>query len=400
MRNRLQHLRRDERGMSLVFVGMGFMAFLAATTLAIDVGMFMTARSQAQNAADAGAHAGAVALALNSFSDRSSTGPAVQSAINAAKANGVMGIAPSIGPSDVTFPLSPSGAANRVKVVVYRDAAHVDAGPVPTLLGSIFGVNTVDITATATGEAAPANAMTCVKPFMIPDKWTEHVDGKCIADGTWTTGSTFDEFNSKTNVPCSNPDVYVPASNPTGYTGYTVANDVGTELVLREANQNSANPSFYYSWKMPNDVGGNFYRDNIATCNTSVLVYDPDNPVFMIQEPGSKQGPTIQGIQDLIDKDPDAVWNQDCKCVRNSKYTGQSPRVFPIPLFNPQYYAEGIAQGRGASFMLANFLGFFVTYVDNSNGIHGIITNITGIVDPNVSTTTTNMFPMAIRLVQ
>ena len=33
----------------------GFMAFLAATTLAIDVGMYMVARSQAQNSADAGA---------------------------------------------------------------------------------------------------------------------------------------------------------------------------------------------------------------------------------------------------------------------------------------------------------------------------------------------------------
>ena len=47
---------RDRRtGLSLVFVGLGFMGFLAASMLAIDVGMLMTARSQAQNAADAGA---------------------------------------------------------------------------------------------------------------------------------------------------------------------------------------------------------------------------------------------------------------------------------------------------------------------------------------------------------
>ncbi len=44
MTNRLTRRHRDERGMSFVFVGMGFMAFLAATTLAIDVGMFMTAQ--------------------------------------------------------------------------------------------------------------------------------------------------------------------------------------------------------------------------------------------------------------------------------------------------------------------------------------------------------------------
>ena len=60
MLTRLRHVRRDERGMAFVYVGLGFMGFLAATTLAIDVGMFMTARSQAQNSADAGALAGAI----------------------------------------------------------------------------------------------------------------------------------------------------------------------------------------------------------------------------------------------------------------------------------------------------------------------------------------------------
>jgi len=88
--NRLQHLRRDERGMSFVFVGVGFLAFVAATTLAIDVGMFMTARSQAQTAADAGALAGVTALVFDDYDDRSAGGPAVLSAINTALFNGVM----------------------------------------------------------------------------------------------------------------------------------------------------------------------------------------------------------------------------------------------------------------------------------------------------------------------
>jgi len=65
MARMISRLKHDERGLSLVFVGMGFMAFLAASMLAVDVGMLMTARSQAQNAADAGAHAGAVALAFD-----------------------------------------------------------------------------------------------------------------------------------------------------------------------------------------------------------------------------------------------------------------------------------------------------------------------------------------------
>src|SRR6476661_7747231 len=92
MRNRrLRKLTSDERGFSLVFVGLGCMAFVAASMLAIDVGMLMTARSQAQNSADAGALAGATALAFDNWDDRTPTGPAVVNAIAAAKANNVMG---------------------------------------------------------------------------------------------------------------------------------------------------------------------------------------------------------------------------------------------------------------------------------------------------------------------
>jgi hypothetical protein len=395
MRNSLRHVVHDERGMSLVFICVGFMAMLSATTLAIDVGMFMAARSQAQNAADAGAHAGAVALVFNSYTDRTPTGPVVSSAVNAALANQVMGAPVSVTPADVTFPLDPAGANDRVQVQVYRTAAK--ANPVATLMGTFFGVNTVDITATATAEASPANSMTCVKPFMIPDKWIENSNDKGQPDGPWTANSSFDEFDNKGN-PLPNPDVYIPAGT-TGFTGYTTANDVGTQLVLRAGTGDQPNPSFYYSWKMPGDTGGSFYRDNIDMCNTSVLTYKPDDPYFMIQEPGNMAGPTLQGIQDLIDKDPNAQWDTTCKCVTRSAF-GTSPRVFPIPLFNPQYYAEGKANGRGASFELANFLGFFADHVDSNGKIYGIITTIVGVVKDTGAPVSGDLFPRAIRLVQ
>src|SRR5688500_8411158 len=115
MANRFRHLRDDERGMSFVWVGLGFMAFFAATTLALDVGMSTTARSQAQNAADAGALAGATALVYDDFDNRSSSGPAVLSAINTAKENDVMRGDVSVLPSDVTFP-----TIDRVRVAVFR----------------------------------------------------------------------------------------------------------------------------------------------------------------------------------------------------------------------------------------------------------------------------------------
>src|SRR6266849_365321 len=100
MLQRIRHLRNDERGISIIFVSLGFMAFVAATTLAIDVGMLMTARTQAQNAADAGALAGATALAFNNFTDHSASGPAVTGAINAAQNNLVAAQVPSVTPAD------------------------------------------------------------------------------------------------------------------------------------------------------------------------------------------------------------------------------------------------------------------------------------------------------------
>jgi len=170
--------------MSLVFVTVSFMAVLTATTLAIDVGMFMNARSQAQNAADAGALAGAVGLAYNSWTDRSVSGPAVQGAINTGKANFVERKAVSILPTDVTFPLDPTGQPNRVAVKVFRTAAR--SNPVSTLMGKLFGVDQVDIVAEATAEVSKANAETCIKPFTIPDRWKEN------QTGPWDPEDTFD----------------------------------------------------------------------------------------------------------------------------------------------------------------------------------------------------------------
>ncbi len=381
---------RDERGMSVVFVSVALMGLFAATTLAVDVGMFMAARSQAQNSADAAALAGATALVKNSYTDRTAAGPAVLSAINTATSNSVMSGVPSVLPADVTFPNDPAGEPNRVRVRIAREQDRGNA--IPTLMGSLLGVTTVDIAAIATAEASPANAVTCVKPFMIPDKWIENSDANGKKTGTWTPDSTFDVYDKKGKL-LPKPDVYISADRPATYTGYTVTNDRGTELVLRAGTGDQINPSFYFSWKMPGATGGDFYRENIATCNQSIVTWG----TTMIQEPGNMVGPTIQGILDLIAKDPYASWDLSCSCVVDSAF-GTSPRVFPIPLYDPAYHADGKANGRPADFKAANFLGFFVDHVAG-NSIHGRVTDIMGIVDGNTEATVA-LFPKAIRLVE
>jgi Flp pilus assembly protein TadG len=386
---RLQQLRRDERGMSLVYISLGFMGFLAATTLAIDVGMFMAARSQAQNSADAGALAGAVALAFNDFDNRAASGPAVQSAINAAQANDVMGAEPSIGPGDVTFPNDPSGRPTRVHVSVYRTQERNNA--IPTMMGPLFGVNTVNIGATATAEASPANAMTCVKPFMIPDRWHE-------ATGSFDPlTSTFDMYDNHNNLlPPDSRDTYVGPSgdNPTGYN----SGDKGMELILRAGTGNNIEPTMYYSWKMPGDIGADYYTNNISGCNTTLISLSADDPFYMTQEPGNMVGPTNDGIDGLIAKDPGAQWDTGCSCIVNSAY-GISPRVTPLPLYDPVYYATGKANGRNADFKLANIMGFFIERREG-NQVYGRITPISGIMSPNAGPAPAGAFPVSIRLVE
>ena len=377
---RLRAMRRrlaDEKGMSLIFAGVGFMAFFAATTLAIDVGQFMAARSQAQSAADAAALAGATAFVYESFDDRTAGGPAVQSAINTAKRNKVLGGDVSIDPADVTFPIGSGGQYDRVQVWVRRLN-------VPTLIGNLFNVSAFDAIATATAEAAPANAMTCVKPFTIPDKWIEN------SSPPWTINSTFDRYDNKGNV-IPNADVYRPPDAT--YQTWTEA-DAGTLFYLRAGTGNNIEPTMYYSWKMPGSIGGDYYADNIANCNASVIPMG----VQMTQEPGAMEGPTIHGMEILLAKDPDAYWDDYQKKVISQ--FGQSPRVFPIPLYDPDVYASGKMNGRTADLVSRNWLGFFVEGPITGNEVRGRIVPIRGVIDTSLPMAPDGVYPRAIRLVK
>jgi Putative Flp pilus-assembly TadE/G-like len=381
MKRVLTRLHRDERGMSLVFVATGLMAFLAATTLAIDVGMFMTARSQAQTSADSAALAGAIALGFDDYTNRSSAGPAVQNALEAARRNNVVRQSVNINPSDVTFPTGPGGADNRVHVAVYRTQGRGNA--VPTLMGRYFGVASANISAEATAEAARAGAARCVKPFAIPDRWIEQ------QTGSWDPSDTFDMFDQHNN-PLPNPDIYYPATS-SSYTGYNAMRDKGYLLEIRAGTGHQINPSFYFSIAIANVTGASPYEWNIGHCNTTVMEITD----LMLQEPGNMNGPTTAGVDQLIAQDPNAYWDT----ANNRLVTNMhpSPRVITIPLFDPVYYTTGVTQGRYADLKIANFLGFFIES-RSGNSVYGRITPVGGVLTD--SPPMPGAFPVVIRLVE
>ncbi|UCC24015.1 MAG: hypothetical protein JSU98_09770 [Gemmatimonadales bacterium] len=72
------------------------------------------------------------------------------------------------------------------------------------------------------------------------------------------------------------------------------------------------------------------YRQNICSCNRSIIDLDTE---YLI-EPGNMVGPTYQGVQQLIDQDPDARWDSRSNSVV-SEYGMDSPRVVTVALFDP-----------------------------------------------------------------
>jgi len=366
--------------MSYVFVGMGLMAFLSASMLAIDVGMLMTARNQAQNSADAGALAGATALVYDDFSDHSDSGPAATSALAGSRANQVMRENVDVRPADVEFLNDASGAPNRVKVTVFRQSAR--GNPVSTLIASFFGMATADIAATATAEASGASSVDCPMPFTIPDRWIER------QTGTWDTTDTFTAYPKN---PSLQPDVYRPVGDGT-YSGYDVGRDRGTQLVIRTGGT-TIGPNFYFPLRFPGSAGSTDWQNNAESCPS--VNFNANDPLTM--ETTAIASEMSAAMNERIAQDPGAYWDTAHNKVVSDQHP--SPRLLAVPVYDPMYYDTGKKLGHPADLKVGNFIGFFVESVDGSGNVTGRITPIVG-TRRSGTPPLVGMFPRSIRLVQ
>jgi Flp pilus assembly protein TadG len=367
--------------MSLVFVGGGFLAMMCVSVLAIDLGMVMTARNQAQNSADAGALAGAIALGFEDYSNRTASGPAVQNALNAALANQVMGSNVSITSGDVTFPNDAAGQPNLVRVTVYRDGSR--SNPLTNLIAGYFGSPNTNISATATAETRQANAVTCVKPWAVPDKWTER------QTPGWDVNDTFNAFPTNPSVL---PDIFRDASLGT-YTGYNSITDRGLQLSLTVVTTNTIKPNMYFTLALPGDSGAADYRENISTCDTNTMHFGDNLSI----EGGATVSDTTTEAAALIAQDPGATWDAVNKRVISTM--NPSPRIVVLPLYDPMYFNQGKQSGIFTQLRVSNYIGFFIESVSGSNVV-GRITPVSGSIDTSVAAAPTGGFPRATRLIE
>ncbi len=338
---------RSQRGSITIHVAIALVALLMFAGMVIDQGVFYVARAQAQNAADAGALAGALTLADNGML----TADATVAAHAFANLNAIWGESAGDANIDVTVPIvCPDGLNACIRVDVMRGLPGRFGGhtnTIPTFLIRLLGPTVQGARATATAEVAAGNATNCLKPWLIPDKWKEL---------SAPPNTTFDPGT----------DVYIPPTPANGATttGYTLALDYGTVLTLKEGDSHDVlAPSDFY------EIGpANTYEEGITGCEITATVGD-----VIDTRPGKRTGPTKRGTQALIDTDPAATWNGTA-VVGSNFHT--SPRIVPVAMFSPEEYYAGDKQSGTFPLHLVNMLGFFIISVDNASTVTGVVVSL------------------------
>ena len=389
-----------ERGAVLIQVAVAMLALLALSAFVFDYGVMWASRAQAQNSADAGALAGALALA---FDDPDDFDGARAKALALARANAVWGGVPDVTDADVTFPACPPTPGmpedTCVRVNVFRNQ-RAGGSPLPTYFARLAGVLQQGVQATATARILVGDSARCVKPWAIPDKWLDSRDTP--QDNTWTPDDDFERYvqNGQNRGAVMAPaDVYVPP-NVDGHTGFTVENDYGTMLTLKHGNpQQAIRPGWFFPVVInPTEgPGGDNYRENIATCDPTVI-----GPGTQLEvEPGNMVGPTSQGVEALILQDQYATWSPTANGGRGGPVGGCmaagtcaiSPRLVALAVFNPDAYDAARAGGR-TEVSVVKVLGFWIQGMQ-ANDVIGYLTHYPALaeggaeVDPDSAFLTT-----------
>lgn len=360
---------RNERGAALALVAVSLTAILGMGALAVDIGMLMKARSDAQRTADAAALAGASAF-IDKNVELNQLPAARERALEYANRNYVGG-------STVDVDSSAGGTTidgtrwivetKEAVIVIIPDSFKVRAiirrQNVGTFFGRIMGQSLATVSAKAAAEAVNSNGAKCVKPFALPDMWADLDDdanGNRQWDGTeeWEYNPDIDEYKPYEGDPVEYGNI-----DDTGYgsdwrndyadvNGDKFIGDKGRQITIKPQDPNETgviSPGIFYPWVIPEDptqdadcgVGGSGggeagaapYSQNICSCNNSLVMLGVDYEI----QTGNMVGPSYFGIKDLISLDPAARWDPTGDSVMNSKAGNwlDSPRIIKIALWDP-----------------------------------------------------------------
>jgi Flp pilus assembly protein TadG len=364
----------NRRGASLVLAAVSLTALIGVGAVAVDLGMLLRARADAQRAAEAGALAGASAfLDFNPNSSAVIT-EARQRAEQFAEANAVL--MSTVQPSEDSIVVIP--AEQKVRVFVRRAA-------VGTWFAKIFGESAVGVGAKAAAAVQQVGGTNCVAPFMLPDIWNETSNQDRNPKNRWEDDNetwNFDPGQGDTYAPF-NPQS--PSSNQTGfgsnwrdgfrdglnnqYTG-----DLG-RLMTISRNRNGRDLNTYHLWTFPDANNGNKELEDrmdsaCASEQSKRTVAVGDEYEYI---PGDRNGLKIpQVMNGRINGDRNARWDSQRNEVVNSNSPDwrNSSRVMKVALFSPDQLVNLTPQG-SAAVNFNNVALFFIESVDNNDDITG-----------------------------
>jgi len=230
--------RRRQRGAVLVHVAVAMTGLLAFSALTIDLGSLWVARGQAQNAADAGALAGAIALAYVNPTDLDAAQAAAVVVVQQHKVWGETVAPASLTTAAGACPVgSPSVPGTCLQVRVSRGTAS--GTPLPVFFSRLFGVNATDVTASASAKVMVGNSAPCLRPLAIVDRWTDRYDTTPPVDGVWTEDDFYEGYDvtGAPNLPPGTGDAYTPPGPGSAGSGITTADMAGRQRAQSSASR-------------------------------------------------------------------------------------------------------------------------------------------------------------------
>jgi len=362
--------RLDDSSGSVLILVAGLIFFVAAfTVLAVDVSKLLVTRAQLQNAADAGALAGAEMFMQDPVPEKATIEARARDMAQQNRSYSTSDSKPVDNISDVTAvahddPNEVNSRGDRTYGIVSVVTRSVVSQYFTALPGyskengyaAVKSDKLGNVAAAAAARAGSVCKVQCLKPWSIPDRWDDQAviashpdwannkqwDQEKFTDTNgnhyYDSGEPFqDGVSAWTKAKGTADGVYNEEYYHPLNTGYVAWKDLGLELTLKAGNPSGASSSSQYypiDLPIPGDnsaTGADRYRWNIANCNPSAL--GPGNVIST--ENGDMKGPTAQGMRDLVNEDPGAYWDDGCQCVK-SQYGDASPRIVFIPLHDPR----------------------------------------------------------------
>jgi hypothetical protein len=391
---------RNERGASIVIVSLSLFAMLGMAALAIDLGMLMKVRSDAQRVADAAALAGAIEYKNGNtvvIRDRAADSALKYATRNYAGWQSINTTDPIIMDSGNRRIINSPEAYIQSIPDEYKVRVWIRRAATSTWFGNLLGLDWVPIAAKAAARVAEAGNGRCIKPLVIPDLWNETTNDPAAKpnqpgqdvnnNDAWDVGEAW-RYDPPTDTYAGFDPNAPNTLTQTGYgsawrdnNGEGITGDYGRRLTMKAQNpQNAIDEAFFYMWRVPlandsiNTGKGETYRALITDTTCTVAGEASIGTTYRVEN-GNAVGPNRHAWEELISYDPGARWDPTVTdeagrqgAVVGSKYSDwrDSPRVVLIGIMDPQYVIN--AQGGGAGGLEFKFNNFALLFLEGFDG--------------------------------